>query len=113
MSNIASTTHDADIMCCGVQADWNSHPASPIGGASHVYSRSSLNSTPSIARSEPAVESTTTQAAAEERVPSQTASPIINVSEENAENHVRPMSASQPLTPSARRNSAALKYQRK
>src|SRR5215813_1948732 len=113
MSNIASTTHDADIMCCGVQADWNSHPARPIGGASHEYSCSSPNRAPIAARSEPAVDSTTAQAAAEERAPSQTASPIINVSEENAENQVNPMSASQPLTPSARRNSAALKYQRK
>src|SRR5262250_849840 len=112
MSSIASTTHDADIMCCGVQADWYNHPARPIGGASHVYSCSSLNSAPSAARSEPAVDSSTTQAAAEERAPSQTASPIISVSEEKAENRVRPMSAAQALTPTTRRSSAALKYQR-
>src|SRR5262245_26377786 len=113
MSSIARTTHDADIMCCGVQADWYSHPARPIGGASHAFSCSSLNSAPSAARSEPAADSMTTHAAAEERALSQTASPIINVKEENAENQVRPMSASQPLTPSTMRSSAALKYQRK
>src|SRR5215475_3779743 len=112
MNSTASTTHDADIMCCGIQADWYSHPARPIGGASHAYSCSSLNSAPSTARSEPVVDSANTHAAAEERAPSQTASPIINASDEKAENQVRPMSASQPLTPSARRNSAALKYQR-
>ena len=31
-SSIASTTQDADAMCCGTQAVWNSQPAKPVAG---------------------------------------------------------------------------------
>ena len=32
-SSIASTTQEAEAMCCGTQAVWNSQPAKPVGRA--------------------------------------------------------------------------------
>ena len=66
----------------------------------------------SVMRTEAAAAKAITQSAAPDRLLSQTATPIIKVSEAKAVNQVKPISASQPLTRSGSASSAALKCQR-
>jgi len=63
----------------------------------------------SVTHSEPAAASATTQIAADARLLSHTARPIIKLREANAVNQVRSMSASQPLVEVASAISVALK----
>ena len=112
MSTIAATTHDADIRCCGTQADWNNQPAKPFGDAMNGSSEKLPKKKLSIVRSDAPAARTTTRIAAFDRLLSQTATPIINVSDAKAVNQVRPISASQPLICSGSASSAALKCQR-
>src|SRR6516225_729432 len=34
INSIARMADEAEAICCGTQADWNSHPAKPVGSAS-------------------------------------------------------------------------------
>ena len=84
----------------------------PIGGHSQgVRSRAPAIQS-SVTHSDAAAARTTTQMAAAARLLSQTATPIIKLSDAKAVNQVSPMSASQPLAPTASASSAALKCQR-
>src|ERR1700738_516306 len=91
-------THDADIRCCGVQADWNSQPAKPVGDCKNGASSKLPNTTLRTSRNEALAANATARIAALVRLLSHTANAIIKSSEAKAENQVRPISASHPLT---------------
>ena len=111
MSTAAATTHDADMMCCGTQAAWNSQPANPSAGSITASMRLAPKIHSSTVRADAEADSTTARIAAL-RPPSQAARPIIMASEAAAANQVMAASASQPLMPVAAASSAALKCQR-
>ena len=112
ISTMAATTQDADIRCCGTQADWNNQPAKPLGDAMNGSREKLPNKKLSVVRSDAPAARATTRIAAPDRSLSQTATAIIKASEAKAVNQVRPISASQPLICSGSASSAALKCQR-
>ena len=79
ISTIAATTHDADIRCCGTQADWNNQPAKPLGDAMNGSSEKLPKKKLSVVRSDAAAARATTRIAAPDRSLSQTATAIIKV----------------------------------
>ena len=108
-SSIASTTHEADAMCCGTQADWNSQPAKPVCG---MITELMPGMNASSGRSDPVAQTSRTSNAASLRPLIQMASPTISISDAKALNQVSAASASQPLMPSNSDSSAALKWRR-